>query len=203
MKQTVKWLLKGYLVAPLDAVEPSALSRFQRWCQQAVGGLQPGCPSRTGQVFSWYLHATGHAKEVGRLSRMGCVYTEGIVFMEQATGGSQEVTRMEGSQDKLCLHQRSPFTDCFKRQKEASRRLAEVVKDADVSKCTGRRRQQQGLAQECLVTYCTPSIIFRNSSKSILPSLFLSPSFISSSISSSVMSSPDERRISPSSSPSM
>lgn len=61
---------------------------------------------------------------------MGCVYTEGIVFMEQATGGSQEVTRMEGSQDKLCLHQRSPFTDCFKRQKEASRRLAEVVKDA-------------------------------------------------------------------------
>lgn len=43
---------------------------------------------------------------------------------------------------------------------------------------------------ESFLFYCTFSIILRNSSKSSMPSLFLSPSFNSSSISSSEMDSP-------------
>jgi len=50
----------------------------------------------------------------------------------------------------------------------------------------GKRRN----VHESFWFYCTFSIILRNSSKSSMPSAFLSPSFISSSISSSVMASP-------------
>lgn len=99
------------------------------------------------------------------------------------------------------------------------------------------RAGRSGWPAECLVPYCTPSIIFRNSarkqhpqptavpgvgstgarpgrpreegwgrrspSKSMRPSLFLSESFIKSSMSSSVTCSPVALRISPSSSMSM
>lgn len=93
----------------------------------------------------------------------------------------------------------------------------------------GSRAGCSSWPEECLVPYCTPSIIFRNSareqqsqpmalpgctawvlgwghcspSKSMRPSLFLSESFIMSSMSSSVTGSPVALRISPSSSMSM
>lgn len=95
----------------------------------------------------------------------------------------------------------------------------------------GSRAGHSSRPEECLVLYCTPSIIFRNSareqqpqpmarpclgaqhgclawghcspSKSMRPSLFLSESFIMSSMSSSVTGSPVALRISPSSSMSM
>lgn len=105
--------------------------------------------------------------------------------------------------------------------------------------CSGATPGQRSRAgcrsrpEECLIPYCTPSIIFRNSarkqhhqtqlcqtrspkglsklqgqgcrspSKSMRPSLFLSESFMRSSISSSVTCSPVALRISPSSSMSM
>lgn len=56
---------------------------------------------------------------------------------------------------------------------------------------------------ESFLFYCTFSIILRNSSKSSMPSLFLSPSFRSSSISSSEMASPVLRMIRANSSLSM
>lgn len=105
--------------------------------------------------------------------------------------------------------------------------------------CSGAAPGQRSRAgcrirpEECLIPYCTPSIIFRNSarerhrqtqlrhtrspkglsklqdrgcrspSKSMRPSLFLSESFMRSSMSSSVTCSPVALRISPSSSMSM
>lgn len=64
---------------------------------------------------------------------------------------------------------------------------------------TGERRN----VHESFWVYCTFSIILRNSSKSSMPSAFLSPSFNSSSISSSVMLSPVLRMMTANSSLSM